>query len=44
MATESVDIMMKKLDDPKYREGRKIISGRLIVKNSALDINGKRAE
>ena len=44
MATESVDIMMKKLDDPKYREGRKIISGRLIVKNSALDISGKRAE
>ena len=39
MASESVEIMKKKLADPKYREGRKIICGRLIVKNSVLNIN-----
>ena len=44
MATESVDIMLKKLSDTKYREGRKIISGKLIIKNSALDISGMHAE
>ncbi len=38
MAEVSVDIMAKKLLDPSYTEGRRIISGRLIVKNSVLDI------
>ena len=41
MAAESVDIMVKKLDDPSYHEGRRIISGKLIVKNSVLDISSK---
>lgn len=39
MAESSVEIMMKKLADPGYSEGRRIISGKLIVKNSVLDIN-----
>ena len=39
MAESSVEIMMKKLADPEYSEGRRIISGKLIVKNSVLDIN-----
>ena len=38
MAEVSVDIMAKKLTDPTYREGRRVISGKLIVKNSVLDI------
>ena len=38
MAEVSVDIMAKKLMDPSYTEGRRIISGRLIIKNSVLDI------
>ena len=38
MAEVSVDTMKKKLIDPTYNEGRRIISGRLIVKNSVLDI------
>ena len=38
MAEVSVDIMAKKLIDPDYHEGRRIISGKLIVKNSVLDI------
>ena len=38
MAEVSVDIMAKKLLDPSYNEGRRIISGKLIVKNSVLDI------
>lgn len=40
MAEVSVGIMAKKLADPTYREGRRIISGRLIEKESVLDING----
>lgn len=44
MAAESVKIMAKKLSDPSHKEGRKIISGRLIVKNSVLDICGKHGE
>ena len=38
MASESVDIMLKKLGNPDYREGRKIISGKLVVKDSTIDI------
>ncbi len=39
MAEVSVDVMSKKLIDPSYSEGRRIIGGRLIVKNSVLDIS-----
>ena len=38
MASESVDLMVKKLENPGYCEGRRIISGRLIEKDSVLDI------
>ena len=41
MAEVSVDIMAKKLIDPTYTEGRRIISGKLIVKNSVLDIRNR---
>ena len=41
MSSEAVKIMAKKLSDPSYRAGRRIISGRLIVKNSVLDISAK---
>ncbi len=41
MAEVSVDIMAKKLVDPAYHEGRRIISGKLIVKNSVLDIRNE---
>lgn len=44
MAEVSVGIMAKKLVDPKYREGRRIISGKLIEKESVLDINGSYGE
>lgn len=40
MASASVEIMERKLEDPTYREGRRIISGKLIIKNSVLDISG----
>ncbi|MCR5599297.1 MAG: LacI family DNA-binding transcriptional regulator [Ruminococcus sp.] len=40
MAEVSVGIMAKKLTDPGYCEGRRIISGKLIEKESVLDING----
>ncbi|WP_297960460.1 LacI family DNA-binding transcriptional regulator [uncultured Ruminococcus sp.] len=40
MAEVSVGIMAKKLADPTYMEGRRIISGKLIEKESVLDING----
>ena len=40
MAEVSVGIMAKKLADPTYTEGRRIISGRLIEKESVLDIRG----
>ena len=33
-------IMAKKLSDPTYYEGRRIISGKLIEKESVLDITG----
>ena len=39
MASEAVKIMAKKLSDPSYTAGRRIISGRLIIKNSVLDIS-----
>lgn len=39
MASVSVEIMIKKLMDPTYTEGRRIISGRLLVKDSVFDIN-----
>ena len=38
MAAESVEIMLKKLDNPDYREGRRIISGKLVIKDSTADI------
>ncbi|MBQ8297894.1 MAG: LacI family DNA-binding transcriptional regulator [Ruminococcus sp.] len=44
MAAAAVEIIAKKLDDPSYTEGRRIISGRLIEKNSVLDIRGSYAE
>ncbi len=44
MAEVSVGIMAKKLADPGYFEGRRIISGRLIEKESVLDINGSYGE
>lgn len=44
MAEVSVGIMAKKLADPSYTEGRRIISGRLIEKDSVLDINGSYGE
>ena len=44
MAEVSVGIMAKKLADPGYSEGRRIISGRLIEKESVLDINGSYGE
>ena len=40
MAEVSVGIMAKKLANPTYTEGRRIISGRLIEKESVLDIRG----
>lgn len=40
MAEVSVGIMAKKLSDPTYYEGRRIISGKLIEKESVLDITG----
>lgn len=42
MAEISVELMCKKLDDPTYTEGRRIITGRLIEKRSVLDINTHR--
>ena len=44
MAEVSVGIMAKKLADPSYSEGRRIISGKLIVKESVLNINGSYGE
>ena len=44
MAEVSVGIMAKKLADPTYSEGRRIISGRLIEKESVLDISGSYTE
>lgn len=40
MASAAVDIITRKICEPSYREGRKIISGKLIVKDSVLDIRG----
>ena len=39
MSAASVDLIVKKLDDPSYSAGRVIISGRLIEKNSVLDLS-----
>ncbi len=44
MAEVSVGIMAKKLADSGYSEGRRIISGKLIEKESVLDINGSYSE
>lgn len=44
MAEVSVGIMAKKLIDSKYTEGKRIISGKLIIKESVLDINGSYGE
>ena len=44
MAEVSVDVMAKKLIDPTFTEGRRIISGKLIVKNSVLDIRNDTHE
>lgn len=40
MAEVSVEIMAKKLINPSYREGRRIIMGRLIEKESVFNIRG----
>lgn len=40
MAEVSVDIMLKKLADPSYTAGRRVISGKLIVKDSVMNVNG----
>ena len=42
MAEVSVELMVKRLANPSYSEGRRIISGKLIIKNSVLDLNGGR--
>lgn len=42
MAEISVEIISKKLTDPAVCEGRRVISGKLIIKNSVLDINKRR--
>ena len=39
MAATSVEIVVKKLKNPLYSEGRRIIGGKLIEKNSVLDIS-----
>lgn len=39
MASETVALMAKKLSEPGFSGGRKMISGRLIVKDSVLDLN-----
>lgn len=39
MAQISVEMISKKLNDPEYKEGRRVIGGRLIIKNSVLDLN-----
>ena len=40
MAETSVDLMVKKLADPGYKAGRVVISVKLVVKDSVLDISG----
>lgn len=40
MAETSVEVIIKKLADPTYIEGRRFINGKLIIKNSVLDIRG----
>lgn len=44
MAEVSVDTMAKKLIDPTFTEGRRIISGKLIIKNSVFDIRNDAHE
>lgn len=44
MADVSVEIMEKKLLDTDYSEGRRVISGNLIIKNSVLDIRTHNQE
>ncbi|MCM1528619.1 MAG: LacI family DNA-binding transcriptional regulator [Alistipes sp.] len=39
MASETVSLMEKKLSDPGFSGGRKMISGSLIIKDSVLDLN-----
>ena len=40
LAESSVQLIVKKLSDPSYREGRRVICGKLIVKDSVLDLHG----
>lgn len=42
MAEISVELMAKKLADPTCREGRRIIIGKLIIKDSVLDISNTK--
>lgn len=42
MAEISAELMVKKLADPSYTEGRRTISGKLIIKNSVLNLSGGR--
>lgn len=44
MATAAVEIIAKKIADPSYSEGRRIISGKLLRKKSVLDIRGSYAD
>ncbi len=44
MAAAAVDIISRKLRDPSYSEGLRIISGKLIIKNSVLDLRGSYGE
>lgn len=44
MASETVSLMAKKLADPGFSGGRKMISGSLIVKDSVLDLRQHRTE
>ena len=39
MAQASVELMAKKLNSPSYKEGRIVIPGRLIIKESVSDIS-----
>ena len=38
MAQATVDIILKKLEHPDYSEGKRIIPGKLIIKNSVRQL------
>ena len=43
IAESSVELMIKKLADPAVCEGRRVIGGKLIVKESVLDLKGGKS-